>query len=49
VAEADLEFVALLAQSPTTSVAANRLRVTERTVRNRRDAVVHRLRAAVAA
>jgi hypothetical protein len=49
VAEADLEFVALLAQSPTARVAAERLQVTERTVRNHRDAVVHRLRAALLA
>lgn len=47
--EADLEFVALLVQSPTARVAAERLQVTERTVRNHRDAVVHRLRAAVLA
>jgi hypothetical protein len=45
--EADLEFVALLARSPTARVVAERLQVTERTVRNHRDAVVHRLRAAV--
>ncbi len=47
VSQADLDLVAVLAQSPTIKEAADRLGVTERTVRNRRDAVVHRLRAAV--
>ncbi|MEO5723853.1 MAG: hypothetical protein ABIQ39_06760, partial [Ilumatobacteraceae bacterium] len=47
--EGDLELLKVLIGGASANAMARQLRVSPRTVRNRRDAVVHRLRAAVAA
>jgi DNA-directed RNA polymerase specialized sigma24 family protein len=47
--ESDAQFIARLVASPTAQDLAAQLRVTSRTIRNRRDAIVYRIRAQVAA